>query len=337
MAYTYSVNNAPATGAVAMYQLIAGLVAAGWVKKADSDGTVYSATGVQVTSGASGTNGLGNNSAWVRLQAPAVNQGTVANQTREITIQRGTSDLLWRIKYGASALFTGGSPAATVTPSSTDEVFMAGGGTDAAPTFLSWFTTNATYRWHIIAGGSAEFYSFVAFALTLGSTTGLNAIALDAMATGSYPAATDVDPAVMYCSTAAASGISEIVSSSAPTANVTNPALARAWLGATSAAGAAIVSTNSQNVRMLAMGSTNAFGGANTFGNNAWTNKEDLLFALWVGKGAAGPKGVKGISTLFQLGGLNHTNMTTCDISSSKDRIMFGNMWLPWNGSQPGI
>ena len=92
MAYTFSVNNAPLTGATAMYTLISTLMSAGWLKKADSDGTTYSSTGVQVTSGNSGTNGLGNTNAWVRLQAPAVNQGTVVNQTREITIQRGTTD-----------------------------------------------------------------------------------------------------------------------------------------------------------------------------------------------------------------------------------------------------
>jgi hypothetical protein len=72
MAYTFSVNNSPATGAVAMYTLISTLVTAGWTKVMDSDGTTYSASGVQVTSGNVGTNGLGNSSAWVRLKAPLV-------------------------------------------------------------------------------------------------------------------------------------------------------------------------------------------------------------------------------------------------------------------------
>lgn len=116
MAYTFLVNQTPATGAVAMYQLISTLMTAGWLKKMDSDGTTYSATGVQITSGASGTNGLGNNNAWVRLQSPTTNGGTIVDQTREITIQRGSSDTGWRIKYSAHGKFVGGVPNAISTP-----------------------------------------------------------------------------------------------------------------------------------------------------------------------------------------------------------------------------
>jgi len=231
MAYTFAVNGTPATSSIAMYQLISTLMTAGWLKKADSDGVTYSSSGVQVTSGNIGTNGLNNTKAWVRLQSPSVN-----GQTREFTFQRGTTFDVWRIKYSASAGFTGGSPAATVTPSSTDEVFMLGGATDASPTFFSWFTTDNGYYWNIACGGSTEFYSFIAWGKTIGALTSLNAICLDVMAAGSYPSA-DIDPAVVYCSNAGPA-ISQIVSSAAVTTNVTNAAFARAWLGATSAAGA---------------------------------------------------------------------------------------------------
>src|SRR5579883_3111366 len=49
--YTYSLNNTPSTGAVAMYAIYAQLHTAGWSDKADSDGTTYAASGGQVTSG----------------------------------------------------------------------------------------------------------------------------------------------------------------------------------------------------------------------------------------------------------------------------------------------
>ncbi len=337
MAYIYSVNNAPATGAVAVYQLIAQLVAAGWIKKMDSDGTVYSATGVQVTSGASGSGGLGNNSAWIRIQAPALNNGATVNQTREFTFQRGTSDLLWRIKYSSTAGFTGGAPAATVTSSSTDEVFMAGGGTDAAPTFYSWFQTNATYRWHMITGGAAEFYSFIAFATGTAALAGtqFNAIFVDSLTAGSFPAANDIDPAVVYVSTAAGT-LFEIVSSALPTVNITNPALARAWLGATSAAGAAITGTNSQNVKCIAYGSSSiGFGSQSPAGVNPWTRRDDLFPVVYACKTAAGPKGIKGFSTLFQMGSVYRDYQATLDVVTVRDRIFIGTLWLPWSGARP--
>lgn len=318
-----------------MWNLISTLMTAGWLKKMDSDGTSYSATGVQVTGGGSGTNGLGNNSAWVRLQAPAVNGGAVVDQTRELTIQRGTSDLLWRIKYSASALFTGGSPAATVTPSSADEVFMTGGGSDASPTYYSWFATNNTYRWHIICGGATEFYSFVAFAHSAGTNTSLNAIALDIMTAGSFPI-TDVDPAVMYCS-AATGGIADITAASFPTANSTNPALARAWLGATSSAGASTTGTNSINVVTSRFGSSGGFGGGAIFHSNPWTGKSDLLPVFWGSKYTAGPKGLKGYSTLFKISTVGTDYLATYSTvsSRSRDMIYFGHLVLPWSGAQP--
>ena len=332
MTYTFSVNNSPTTGAMAMYALVSTLISAGWLKKMDSDGTTYSSTGVQVTSGNVGTNGLGNANAWVRLQSPAVNGGSVVNQTREITIQRGSSNLLWRIKYSASALFTGGSPAAAVTPSSADEVFMIGGGTDASPTFYSWLAADGAYRWHIAAGGAAEFYSFVAWAQTIGSVTGTLTICLDVMATGSFPVI-DVDPAVMYCSTTN-NTILEQISNSFVGTNQTNPARARAWLGATSAAGASLTSNN------VIVGITNyassTLGGL-TFATNPWTNKDDLFPCLWGCGNTTLPRGVKGISTLFKFGSIQRLNGEPGASITTKDKIFFGSLWFPWSGVAPLI
>jgi len=331
MTYTFSVNNSPVTGGLAIYNIVSALMSAGWLKKMDSDGTTYSATGVQVTSGNVGTNGLNNTNAWVRLQAPAVNGGSVVNQTREITIQRGANSLSWRIKYSASALFTGGTPGISQTSSSADEVFMLGGGTDASPTFYSWLPADGGYRWHVVAGGAAEFYSFVAWSQTIGSITGTTVMCLDVMAAGSFPA-TDVDPAVMYCSTNGIT-ITEIILAGFVTTTQTNPAKARAWLGATSAAGASLTSNN------VGVGITNYGGiiGGSTFGHNPWSNKEDLLPCLWGSAGTTLPRGVKGFSTLFMFGTILHNNGTVGSFSIAKDKIFFGNLWFPWSGTGPLI
>jgi len=340
MAYTFSVANTPATGAVAMYLLSTTLVTAGWTVMSDSDGTTYDSNGGQVTTGAAGAGGLGNVRAWIRLQAP-----TVGSNTREITIQRSatgvaaTDDRAWRIKYSANAGFTGGSPAATVTPSATDEVFMLGGGTDASPTFApaSWFNANAAYRWHIAAGGAAENYSFVAWGHVLGAVASMaTSIALDVLAPGGY-SVLDIDPAVMYCSTAINTIATDIHSSGAPTANVTNPAKARAWLGATSAAGASLTSNN-VNVCTLSIGSS-VIGNAGTVGSNPWTNKDDLLPCLWVSTITTGTRGIKGFSTLFMQGSVHKNNMDTIDttIPGAKDKVYFANLWFPWSGATPLI
>lgn len=315
-----------------MYTLISTLVSAGWTKVMDSDGTTYSAIGAQVTSGSSGANGLGNTNAWVRLQSPPTNGGTIVNQTREITIQRGTTDLVWRIKYSASALFAGGTPGISQTPLSTDEVFMIGGGTNASPTFGNLFATNQTYRWHVVCGGASESYSFVAWSfLAGGGTNTCTIIALDVMATGTYPA-TDVDPAVMIVDLNGNPFNFIFLNSGFGATTVTNPAVARGWLGATSAAGA---STASNSVGMFMTGSS-TFAKSGTIGTNPWTGNLDLFPQMW-GSAVVSPKGIKGFSTLFRYACVTRNNMITCDVTgvNSKDRICVGQVWIPWDGSDP--
>ncbi len=343
MAYSFSTGNTPLTGPIAIYLLISTLVTAGWVVKSDSDGTTYASAGGQVTGGGSGSHGLGNNLAWIRLQAPAV-----SGNTRELTIQRSTNgvsatgDLAWRIKYSANAKFTGGSPSATVTPSATDEVFMVGGGTDASPTFLaSWFAANNTYRWHIVCGGANELYSFVAFALTTGTSTALNAIFLDVMKAGSYPSI-DVDPAVMYCSSVAGSSvaISEVMTAGFLITTVTNPAKARAWLGPTSSIGQAVTGSSNVTVSMSTLGSsTTKFGAGQNLAVNPFTGGDDLISAFW-GRSTAQstpPAGMKGFSTLFCMGSMGRTNMDTHNSNGTKNRVYYGTCWLPWDGSTPTL
>jgi hypothetical protein len=162
MAKFDSVNQLPATGAVAIYQLKTLLVSAGWVVKSSSDGTTYNSTGDQISSGGSGTGGLGNNHAWFRIQDPGTR--------REFIFQRGTNNTDWRAKFSESAKFTGGSPGATQTPSATDEGYYWSSGNDATPTYTTLFGPDATYRFHVVAFSdvvATNVYSFFAFSSDL--------------------------------------------------------------------------------------------------------------------------------------------------------------------------
>lgn len=138
-----AVNLSPATGAVAVFNFKEMLKQLGWVVKASSDGSTFNSTGDQITTGATGAGGFANNSAWFRIQDPAT--------LREFTWQRGTTNLVARVKWSHSSKFTGGSPGTTQTPSAADETIIRGGGTDASPTFTTVFGADASYRFH--AGG----------------------------------------------------------------------------------------------------------------------------------------------------------------------------------------
>lgn len=346
MAYTFSVNNLPATGTAAIWLLITTLISAGWTQVGSGDGSTYAnGSAGPVTGSGSGATGLGNSNAWVRIQAPSVNQGAVSNQTREWLFQRGTDSRSWRFKYSASAGFSGGSPSATVAPTGTDQVVMLGAGTDASPTYTaSWLNTDGSFRWHIGAGGAAENYAFYAFSWTPGNISMLTSVGLfmDTMAAGSFPA-TDVDPAVTYVSNTSGSGTPFgepayfAIATNSALANITNPAKARAWLGATSQADIATSGTNNQGVQpaaLAALGATNVMLGTNPF-----TGKDDLIPVWWLRPGASvPPTGLKGASTLLLHGSVFRNALDTIDFASTKDKIYVGNtcsVWFPWAGVSP--
>lgn len=197
-------NLVPATGAYVAFYLKECLKQAGWTVQSSSDGTTYNAGGDQITTGAAGAGGMANNSAWFRIRSPAGAGG------RELTFQRGTTNLLWRHKLSHTSGFTGGSPGATQTPSAADERIVAGAGTDAAPTFITWLAADASYKAHVGADNAAPYDAYVIMVPNGGGSARrwwhVN------MATGSYPSG-DVAPYVVEMATgaftkAALSGVS---------------------------------------------------------------------------------------------------------------------------------
>lgn len=155
MAWHPSVNQTPITSAIGVFNWLTELIAAGWTKISDSDGTTYSSSGTQVTGGGSGTNGLGNTKAWVCMKDPA--------GKTQFTFQRGTDNQHWRACHSPVDGFITGSPAATVCPTAADEAVTLGSGTEASPSFTQWFTgTEASMRFNSNALDTAPYTWWVA-------------------------------------------------------------------------------------------------------------------------------------------------------------------------------
>jgi hypothetical protein len=157
MADAYVRNLFPASYGAAMSALVEMLVSAGWTYKASGDGLAgYSSTGKIFTNTGSGALGWNNAKAWARVQNPA--------GTKEWLFQHDAAASV-RFRYSPAAKFTGGTPSATVTPSATDAVTLRGGGTDAAPTYGTHFTsavTTASAVFQGLARGSAPYGFWIA-------------------------------------------------------------------------------------------------------------------------------------------------------------------------------
>lgn len=348
MAKVSNVNTLPATGGDAMWTLIATLVSAGWTKVSDSDGTTYSAGGTQVTSGASGAGGLNNTSAWVRLRSPGASP-------RELTIQRGTTSLLWRVKYSRLDQFSGGSPGAVRTPSATDEIVLKGGGTDAAPTYTTLFASDGTYRWHVVAfntpdsGALGSPYCFFAYATITGTGAMRTFFFLEAMANGSFPIADsisapttgDADPAIL--------GFAFASGSVAPYW-VDNDAAANSWTAATATTlpaqgwykynlagetatffeGFRIAGDDNPLFQAAPFDAVDAVGG---FGSNPYTGNDDML-PLVVGRCSARVTqlGCKGICSNIRLQSISRAYPDTVN-SATDAKVYMYSLLVPFADS----
>lgn len=181
-------HSTPATSCVAMHKLRTRLVAAGWTVTKDSDGTTYSSSGAQVTTGASGAGGFGNDRAWFVVQSPGGQQWCV----QVVSV----ASVTYRVKVSPSAGFVT-SPGATTTPSASDELVIHGSGTDASPTGAALFGTDGTYRLEVETDSSLNGWTLQTF--TTGASGGTRTlIQHDPLLAGSYPSG-DTQPIVYRC------------------------------------------------------------------------------------------------------------------------------------------
>jgi hypothetical protein len=319
MAFSFFVNQTPATGAVAMYTFIAKLIAQGWLKKMDSDGTTYSSTGAQVTSGAAGAGGLGNSNAWVRLQRP--------DAGAELVIQRGASNQSWRMYYVEGDTFTGGAPAAAVTPatpSGTKEGYIIGGGTNAAPTFgASMLPGDGTYKMQGGADGASPYGFWFGGYSAIGVAPNFGMVYEPLVQTE----AGDPSPYVfvVFVSTSTPFSKVEIGSTTAPTS--INSPKAVGYIGAVATANWVAVPGCAQ---LDGAGNTLYPGGAGVGPFTAKDNTAPIRFGRSSSIGA--PAADKGTSTIMRWAGVNRA--ASGDVGSfatTLDRILFKDVWLNWD------
>lgn len=205
MGKVYSVNNRVSTGAEAIFVLKTTLKNAGWTVVSSGDSLTYDSGADIITHAGSGAGGMANTRAWFRIQEP--------NGEREFTIQRGTTNLVWRVKYSTALKFVGGSPNATTTPTAGDGQILMGGGSDASPTYSTWFGADGAYMYHVVAqteplsNGIGAAYGFHAWDTLNGIGENRGGFFLEPMAPGSYaecvgprtsPTEGDADPVVIF-------------------------------------------------------------------------------------------------------------------------------------------
>lgn len=312
MAYQFTVNQAPAAGGLAMWNLISLLLANGWTKTQDSDGTTYSPSGTQVTGGGTGTNGLQNTRAWVVLQSPAGGGG------RQVCIQSTFSNgEYWRLKYSKTAGFTGGTPDATTVPSATDEAIIFGGNTDASPGTVVYMPTGGTYYQQILMDNAAP-YGFAMIIYTKITGVVLTVFIMDPLVANTYPAG-DQDPMVIYCYYNGG----EVLTTTYFSSEGFGPA---SWLKY-GLAGASFVKTP-------AMFYTNASGFQlvpGSIGQDSVTGEDVTFPVIYARRGAlSAPVGPKGVSSLMTWKG---SNRAIGDLFNSKTRAVFGDISINWDGT----
>jgi hypothetical protein len=318
MARQWSVNNTPATCAVAVFTLKTLLKVAGWTVTKSSDGTTYNSGGDQISSGSSGANGMDNAKAWFVIKMPGVNRSFCLQRTSSVGANTSYN---WRIKYSASSGFSGGSPGILQTPSAADEKIMLGGGTDAAPSWGGFFaqTTDGAFRYNAFADDTAP-YGFLAWNWT--NTTGANghAFGLEPVADAD---ASDTDPYIGHLNAS---------TNSWTKANISNNSNGQmfAWIGAS------FYST--LDTTALSGGATPEYTTWGSVAVNAFSGKDELL-PIMCFRNAASPlyKGIlsltRGVVTAGRVAGDLFTVVNPGDYV-----VVSPTITLPWpTGTTPTI
>jgi hypothetical protein len=303
-----------ATAAGSFFALLTLLIARGWAKTQDSDGTTYSANGTRITHAGAGANGLNNANAWFVVRMPGSN--------RALCFQRGASPTVWRISYCADNAFTAGAPAAAriAEPAAGSiEVVLIGAGTAAAPTFAGQFAqVDGGYTFHCVVGGPSSGYAFACWAEDNGTRFMSSAMLLDALR-GYGPS--DPDPYVPGCAGTGAPNFSAFVNTNSR---------GFAWFGPLN---------NAANARACGVRSYGM--GADAIGVSGFSAKDTLTPCFWVRNAVT--MGAKGWSTLLQFTSvLTRANMTTVSDGALRNKISLTNgasqpLVLPWDGTNPGV
>ena len=330
----------PASATEAVYNLLTAICTSGWTVPAWSDGTTYHdsvtnnggfvwpRTVNPFGSSGSGTNGLGNTSAWFRVTAP--------DGSREWLFQRGAADVTWTVSRSRLG-FTGGSPSATVLPTDATSGLAMLAATTLFPAIA------LTHRW-VISLETAAPYGWFAFLVQIGGGNVTTVLFDEPLATASI-APLDTDPVV--------SGI---------VANGTITPLGVLW----SSASSTVVKVwkrlrhglvNASNVRASTLifidgaaiptaSSTAAAAPAQAVGTSFQVSPDPvsqtefpLPIVVTVTGAPSWATGYGGICNRLRwcsVAGRNN-GQTLYDAVNGLYWIFVGGMWVPWDSSQPNI
>jgi hypothetical protein len=316
MAFAFWTETDTHTGAVSVFNLKAMLKLAGWTIPESSDGTTYNAAGDQISVGGSGAGGMANNSAWFRMVNPL---GV------EYVVQRGTTNLVWRVKCSPIDGFAGGSTATQVPGNATDEYEILGAGTDAAPTFETWFAADNGYRYKAGADSAAPFH-FWSMAIPIGGGVTSHVFAHEGLV-----AVEPTDGAPFHVMI----GNTDLILSPAFTTETEAGSSTRSY------------ATRAQIVPLIAdwtVMNGHSYNGVAVLAPlgsvvSPITSKDESFPILYGRRALAsgGNPGYKGIGSMMRWLGLTKTNASTLTILTTRDRITFGDVSVPWQGTVPTV
>lgn len=156
MAFTSDLNNvSPVSQAVAIFDLKAAMVSAGYTVRGSGDGiAAHSTTGNVITSSGSGANGMNNADAWFTVEQ-AIGGVAPYSGTRQWTFQRGANSYSWACEYsGPNTTFDQATGSATVRP--TGVVAADIKPFTSASGFQTIFPTTLNFTYQIRVGNSVE-------------------------------------------------------------------------------------------------------------------------------------------------------------------------------------
>jgi len=326
MAKVFLASQSYANGALVLFNLKAQLKVCGWVVLRSSDGTTFNASGDQITTGASGANGMDNNNAWFVIQQPAVVNGV----RRQLMFMRGQSGPeYWTISQSYSVGYVGGS--ATVPATATDSIYVYGTEVvNGSPMFAA-----GNQRTHIMCDDASP-YQWWLNTHSQATTTVTCFIAMDYMVAGSQNALDD-DPYVYVLAT----GGNLIYNS------VTNGSSAlmqqNAAQGATGCFGwfkRGLAGATWVNVAQLLItaGGNQVYQGQ---GQNGYVTRDDIfpiMYGRGGGNGAFTQPFIKGTSSILFMMGTNRASQDTLTVSTTRDHLVIGpGMAVAWNGTIPTL
>jgi hypothetical protein len=318
MAIVASTNQTISTWTQGIFNVKETLKLAGWQVLSSSDGTTYNSTSDIITSASSGANGLGNTNAWFRIQSP--------DGYAEYVFQKGNDadNRNWRVVFSGDTIsggFIGGTPNASTIPTATDGVPLR----DASVQLFSQTIGTAAPRFHVVADDAAPYtWWFGSWQSTTGALSNHGGMIHDVCT-----ALTPGDPSgyIAYLSSSSFTTVTYI------NGTAVGPGGSTTWH---------LVCRTQNNTgwtvpegHSFSIGST----GHTTYLNsvaNPLTLKDELLPVIYtISSNNSTNFSWKGVATMMRWKSISRPVTSTYTVNTTRDRVIFDSISLPWDGSVP--